>query len=50
MEALQILKYGLRKDGLSLTADLLTSENDLVGIDPAVKQVDPLAIYLQAAA
>jgi hypothetical protein len=48
MEALQILKYGLKTDRLSLTAELLTSEDDLVGVDPAVKQADPLATYLQA--
>jgi len=50
MEALQILKYGLRNDRLSLTENLLTSEEDLVGIDPAIKRADPLAIYLQASA
>ena len=50
MEALQILKYGLKQDRLSLTVDLLTSEEDLVGIDPAAKQADPLADCLKPAA
>ena len=50
MEALQILKYGLKQNRLSLTVDLLTSEEDLVGIDPAAKQADPLADCLKPAA
>ena len=34
MEALQLLKYGLKKNRLHFTKHLLTPEEDLTGTDP----------------
>jgi hypothetical protein len=45
-EALQILKFGLKRDRLSFTADIVTSEDSLIGIHPSVKSRDLLAGYL----
>jgi hypothetical protein len=48
MEALQILKFGLKKERLAFNQGLATSKESLIGIDPAVKGKDPLADYLRA--
>jgi hypothetical protein len=45
-EALQILKFGLKRDRLSFTADIVTSEESLIGVHPSVKNRDLLAGYL----
>jgi hypothetical protein len=47
MEALQILKYGLKKKRLSFTEELVTSEDALAGLDPAIKGRDLLVEFLQ---
>ena len=47
MEALQILKFGLKKKRLSFTEELVTSEDALAGLDPAIKGQDLLVEFLQ---
>lgn len=48
MEALQILKYSLKKKRLSFTEGLVTPEDSLTGLDPGVKGRDLLVEFLRA--
>ena len=45
-EALQILKFGIKSDRLSFTADIITPEELMIGSHPAAKNRDLLAGYL----
>ena len=45
-EALQILKFGLKRDVLSFTEDIITPEDLMTGVHPNVKNRDLLAGYL----
>ena len=47
-EALQILKFGIKSDQLSFTADVITPEEMMVGSHPAFKNRDLLAGYLNS--
>jgi hAT family protein len=48
MEALQILKFGLKKKRLSFTEDIVTPEDDLAGLNFNIKGRDLLVDYLRA--
>jgi hypothetical protein len=48
MEALQILKYSLKKKRLSFTEGLVSSEDSLSGVSPSIKGRDLLVEYLRA--
>jgi len=45
-EALQILKFGIKRDRLSFTTDIITPEESMIGSHPAFKNRDLLAGYL----
>ena len=45
-EALQVLKFGLKRDQISFTEDIITSEDLMIGAHPNVKNRDLLAGYL----
>ena len=45
-EALQILKFGLKRDVLSFTEDIITPEDLMTRVHPNVKNRDLLAGYL----
>lgn len=47
MEALQILKFGFKKERLNFTGDLLTTVEDLTGDSPELVGKDPLAERLE---
>jgi hypothetical protein len=47
MEALQILKFGLKKERLNFTGDLLTTHEDLTGVSPELVGKDPLVERLK---
>lgn len=47
MEALQLLKYGYKQERLHFTKDLLTREEDMMGIRPELIGKDPLAERLE---
>lgn len=47
MEELQILKYGFKKERLSFTSELLTTLEDLAGVEPKLVGKDPLAERLK---
>lgn len=47
MEALQILKYGFKKERLSFTGELLTTLEDLIGVSPEIVGKDALAEHLK---
>jgi hypothetical protein len=47
MEALQILKFGLKKEWLNFTGDLLTVIDELTGVSPKLVGKDPLAEHLK---
>jgi hAT family C-terminal dimerisation region len=47
MEALQILKFGFKKERLNFTADLLTTLEDLTSVSPDIIAKDPLAEHLK---
>lgn len=46
MEALQLLKYGYKKERLTFTKHLLTAEEDLIGDSPDLVGKDTLAEHL----
>ena len=48
IEALQILKYSLKRKRLCFTEGLVTPEDALSGFDPAIKGRDLLVEYLRA--
>jgi hypothetical protein len=47
MEALQLLKFGYKKDRLNFTGDLLADREDLTGESPELVGRDPLAERLK---
>ena len=47
-KALQILKFGIKSDWLSFTADVITPEEMMVGSHPVFKNRDLLARYLNS--
>jgi hypothetical protein len=46
MEALQVLKFGLKSDRLSFTEHLIIPDEALAGTHPTTKDRDLLADYL----
>jgi hypothetical protein len=47
MEALQILKFGFKKEWLNFTADLLTTHEDLTSVSPDIVAKDSLTERLK---
>jgi hypothetical protein len=45
-EALQILKFGIKRDRLSFTEDIITSEESMIAAHPTFRNRDLLAGYL----